>query len=140
MAAGFLRKAINNYLKGLEADWRDAYPGINALTLMGASETIDPRQVGLMPVVRYSVNRRLAGKNPDYWDYATLLELAVLASDRAEASQALADSRACQPDTWQAETTADNLQLILDGRRTRGEEVDWLTQLISCLREPTLIV
>ena len=31
---GLLNKSIDAYLKGFEIDWRDAYPGINALTLM----------------------------------------------------------------------------------------------------------
>jgi len=34
LAMGYLRKAIESYLRGFEADWRDAYPGINALTLL----------------------------------------------------------------------------------------------------------
>ena len=34
LAEGYLEKAIDTYLAGFEADWRDAYPGINAATLM----------------------------------------------------------------------------------------------------------
>src|SRR5438445_7373512 len=34
VARGFLRKAIDTYIKGFETDWRDAYPGVNAVTLM----------------------------------------------------------------------------------------------------------
>ena len=33
-ARGLLEQAINAYLKGFETDWRDAYPGVNAVTLM----------------------------------------------------------------------------------------------------------
>ena len=33
-ARGFLKKAIAAYRKGFEADWRDAFPGVNAVTLM----------------------------------------------------------------------------------------------------------
>lgn len=33
-ARGLIRKAINAYMQGFEADWRDTYPGINAVTLM----------------------------------------------------------------------------------------------------------
>jgi hypothetical protein len=32
--AGLLDRAIDAYRRGVEVDWRDAYPGINALTLM----------------------------------------------------------------------------------------------------------
>jgi hypothetical protein len=34
LAHGYLAKAIEAYLAGFEADWRDAYPGVNAVTLM----------------------------------------------------------------------------------------------------------
>ncbi|MGH6748161.1 MAG: TRAFs-binding domain-containing protein, partial [Methyloceanibacter sp.] len=33
-ARALLKNAIDTYLAGFEADWRDAYPGINAVTLM----------------------------------------------------------------------------------------------------------
>src|SRR5262249_950512 len=33
-ARALLKKAVDTYLAGFEADWRDAYPGINAVTLM----------------------------------------------------------------------------------------------------------
>ena len=33
LALGLLDKAIDAYLKGFETDWRDAYPGMNAVTL-----------------------------------------------------------------------------------------------------------
>ena len=33
-ARALLKSAIDTYLAGFEADWRDAYPGINAVTLM----------------------------------------------------------------------------------------------------------
>jgi hypothetical protein len=42
----------------------------------------DPRNMDLIPVVKYSVQRKIAKGSPDYWDYATLLELAILAKDK----------------------------------------------------------
>ena len=43
-ACGCLEKAIEAYLtKGFEADWRDAYPGVNAVTLMTLKQPPDPR-------------------------------------------------------------------------------------------------
>ena len=83
LAAGLLEKAIDAYLRGFEADWRDAYPGINAVTLMEIAEPPDPRGVDLVPVVEYAAQRRVAAGHPDYWDHATLLEAAVLARDEA---------------------------------------------------------
>src|SRR5262249_51533018 len=52
-ARGFLRRAIETYLAGFQADWRDPYPGINALTLMEIAKQLD-EQKNLLPAVRYA--------------------------------------------------------------------------------------
>jgi tetratricopeptide (TPR) repeat protein len=122
-ARGLLEKAIDSYRKGFESDWRDAYPGINAVTLMEVKDPPDPRQVEMLPVVRYSVERKIAAGNPDYWDYATLLELAVLAKDEAKAAEALAHALASIREPWEPETTLLFLRLIREARERRGEPV-----------------
>lgn len=126
LARGLLDKAIDAYLKGFEADWRDAYPGINAVTLMELKDPPDPRQAKLLPVVSYAVERRIAQGKPDYWDYATRIELAVLAKDRSAAESALADALANVRESWEPKTTARNLRLICDTRARRGEETGWM--------------
>jgi len=63
-----------------------------AVTLMEIKEPPDPRREEILPVVRYAVERKIAAGKPDYWDYATRLELAVLAKDEDKASQALSDA------------------------------------------------
>lgn len=45
LAGGVLDNAIEAYLHGFEADWRDAYPGINTVTLMEVKEPPDPRRL-----------------------------------------------------------------------------------------------
>ncbi len=132
-AEGFLRKAINTYLAGFEADWRDAYPGINAVTLMEMSDPVDPRQADLLPVVRYAVQRRLASRTPDYWDHATVLELAVLAGDRPGAQKALSDALAATRETWERESTAAQLQTIKAARESRGQDAGWIGALAQQL-------
>lgn len=132
-ARGFLRRAIDTYLAGFEADWRDAYPGVNAVTLMEMSEPVDPRQADLLPVVRYAVKRRVAGKMADYWDHATLLELAVLARDQDQAETALADALAAIRELWEPETTARNVRLIRKARQTRSIDVGWITTIERAL-------
>src|SRR5262249_4885568 len=120
-ARGLLDKAVDAYRRGFEADWRDAYPGINAVTLMEIREPPDPRREELIPVVRYSVTRRIAGTTPDYWDYGTLLELAVLAKDQEKAEAAAGDALAAVHESWESETTLRNLRLIHAARDRRGE-------------------
>jgi len=126
VARGLLIKAIDAYLQGFESDWRDAYPGINAVTLMELKEPPDPRREKLLPVVRYAVERRIAAGKPDYWDYATLLELAVLARDEEAADNALASALAEVREVWEPETTLRNLRLIREARERRGEDVSWM--------------
>lgn len=133
LARGLLEKAIGAYLKGFEADWRDAYPGINAVTLMELKEVQDPRQAELLPVISYAVERRIATGKPDYWDYATRLELAVIARDQARAEIALGDALGHMRAAWELTTTSDNLNLIATARRQRGESVSDLEKLIEAL-------
>jgi len=125
LARGLLDKAINAYIKGFEADWRDAYPGINAVTLMELKDPPDVRRERLIPVVSYAVERRIASGKPDYWDFATLLELAVLAKDQEKAEVALADALAVVRESWEPETTARNLRLIREAREQRNELIEW---------------
>ncbi|MFQ6023905.1 MAG: TRAFs-binding domain-containing protein [Acidiferrobacterales bacterium] len=125
LAHGLLDKAIDAYSRGFEADWRDAYPGINAVTLMELKEPPDPRREQLIPVVRYAVERRVASGKPDYWDHATRLELAVLGKNAAEATAALADALANVREPFEPETTARNLRLIKEARARRGEQIQW---------------
>jgi tetratricopeptide (TPR) repeat protein len=126
LARGLLDKAIDAYLKGFEADWRDAYPGINAVTLMELREPPDPRRNALIPVVEYAVERRIAVGKPDYWDHATRLELAVLAKDEQKAMSALGDALASVRETWEPETTARNIRLIREAWERRNEQAEWV--------------
>ena len=129
LARGLLDKSIGAYLKGFETDWRDAYPGVNAVTLMELKEPPDPRREKLIPIVAYAADRRIAAGKPDYWDYATRLELAVLARQEEEATSALADALANVREVWEPETTARNIRLIREARENRGEKMLWLDKL-----------
>jgi tetratricopeptide (TPR) repeat protein len=132
-ARGLLDKAIRAYLKGFEADWRDAYPGVNAVTLMEIKDPHHPGRQEILPVVSYAVERKIAAGKPDYWDYATRLELAVLDKDEEKATQALSDALANVREPWEPETTAANLRLIREARQGRGEEVAWAKEAEEAL-------
>lgn len=134
LAAGFLDQAIDAYLAGFEADWRDPYPGINVLTLMEVRDPPDDRRHKLLPVVAYAAERRLDSPDADYWDQATVLELAVLANDEDRARSTLGRALALVRERWEPESTADNLRLIREARRRHGEEVAWTAQAEEALR------
>lgn len=135
LSRALLDKAIDTYLSGFEADWRDAYPGINAVTLMELKDPPDPRRERVLPVVSYAVEQKIAKGKPDYWDYATMLELAVLAKDEQRAMKFAGDALALVRESWEPETTLNNLRLIREARDRRGEDVAWQKQIEEALEK-----
>jgi hypothetical protein len=132
-ATGHLNKAIDAYRRGYLADQRDAYPGINLLTLLdikGDKKSLQEKG-RFVPVVRFAVEQRLAGREPDYWDHATMLEISVLDNDEEEASEHLANAAAVIRETWEPATTANNLRMIERARTARQVETPWLSQIIG---------
>jgi len=125
LAAGFLDKAIATYTEGFETDPRDAYPGVNAVTLMELRDPPDERRSELLPMVRYAVKRKMALGKPDYWDYATLVEPAVLEDNERDAKEALVKALGEIREKWEAETTVNNLRLIREYRDRRGPVASW---------------
>ena len=121
-AKELLQKAASAYLKGFEADWRNTYPGVNAVTLMELKEPADPRRREILPVVHYAVEQRIRSGAADYWDYATLLELAALSCDEAKGIDALGRSLARVRESWEPATTARDLRLIREARQRRGAD------------------
>lgn len=112
-AAGHLNRAIEAYRAGFEHDWRDAYPGVNLVSLLHIRDRDDPELAAVLPVVAYASRRRIA-TNPDYWDHATAIELAYIRQDRnAALSAAAAAISADDVHDWQKQSTANNLQLHL---------------------------
>lgn len=134
-ATGYLQKAIAAYDRGFSTDPRDAFPGINALTLLDVEGSAASRRRSeeLIPVVRFAIEQRLASKTPDYWDHASKLELSVLAERREEAEVSLASALATRPESWMARTTSRNLRLIRGGRAARREVAGWLDPIVEAL-------
>ncbi len=75
--------------------------------------------------MRYAAERKIARGAGDYWDHATLLEVAVLERDEKRIDDALADTLAEKGriDGWSPESTADNLRDIAAARAEKGEPV-----------------
>ena len=78
----------------------------------------------------YAVERRLEGTDPDYWDHATMAELAVLLSDEDAADEHLGHALAAAREAFEPETTARNLRLIAEVREERGEDAVWIKELV----------
>jgi hypothetical protein len=101
---------------------------------MTIADPKDPAAKELAVVVRYAVRRRLAGA-PDYWDHATLLELAVNAGDWEAAAESLADALATLNEPFKAATTANNLRLIAEAREAAGIDARETRALIAELEK-----
>ena len=92
---------------------------------MELKEPPDPQRERILPVVAYAVERRIAAGKPDYWDHATILELAVLGRDEERAMTALGNALAAVREKWEPQTTLRNLRLISEARERRGEIRSW---------------
>lgn len=112
-AEAMLQAAIETYEKGLRADLRDYYPGVNAVTLRLLRGTDEDRAAlrSLIPVARYSVSSAPTPKNDveRYWQTATKLELATADKDWKAAREHHIALLEIQVEDWMHETTKANL-------------------------------
>jgi len=129
----WLKKAIDTYIRGFEADIRDAYPGVNAITLMSSLDTPDSRLQELLPVVLFATKQRLKRSTPDYWDYATLMELEVIAHNPKGAKEALLQALPLATEDWMKKTTRDTIVMLRDKWKAKGEDVAWLDEIVEGL-------
>ncbi len=129
-AKSYLKRASIYYQKGFESDPRDAYPGVNYVTcleLLGERE----KSLRLVPAVEYAVIAKMKRKEPDYWDYATLLELAVIENKFSSAEDFFYEAKPLAIEEWMFATTKENLSKILSFRKERNEATVDLEKLIG---------
>jgi hypothetical protein len=125
-----LKNALKYYEKGFESDPRDAYPGVNYVTcfeLLGEKE----RSLRLVPAVEYAVKAKMKRKTADYWDYATLVELAVIENRLEEAKDFFYAAKPLAVESWMLESTKANLDKILNYRKERNENTLELENFIG---------
>jgi tetratricopeptide (TPR) repeat protein len=131
-----LAKAIETYEKGLLADPRDYYPGVNAVTLRVIRGTTDDekRLERIVPVVRFAVERTQEPKDDyeNYWRIATQFELACAERDWKAARKHLISLLPINVQPWMRETTMSNLELQ---KRARSREKDTIKNLDEYLTE-----
>ncbi len=130
----WLQKAIDTYIKGYKTDIRDAYPGVNAITLMSSLDTPDKRLDELLPVVLFATKQRIEQSNPDYWDYATLMELEVISHHPKEAKEALLKALPLATEDWMKQTTRDTMVMLRNKWSTKGGELAWLDVIVEGLK------
>ena len=132
MASAALDDAIGAYVRGFESDPRDYYPGVNAVNLL--VEKGDLKEADrLTPMVSFAVARRGGAASSDYWDLASVLELAAIGNDWESAARVLPKVLAAAGTSWRAKTTLDNLVLLKQARERTGLILPQLEQIIGHL-------
>ena len=133
---GYLSKAIRSYRDGFDADWRDAYPGVNLVTLLelkGDQKSLDD----YLPIVQFANKRKMEGTTPDYWDMATEGELNILKRDYEAATENLSEAIVLIPpnEIWMLESTLNNLEIIQQARTENKTQDEGLANLIESFKE-----
>jgi len=137
IAPAALDDAIDAYTRGFEADPRDYYPGVNAITLLIDKGDADAMKQAdrLVPLVAFAVARRGGATSSDYWDLATVLELACIGGDWATAARVLPRVIAAARESFMPNTTADNLNLLKEARKRQGHELPEIDEIVAALVE-----
>lgn len=135
-ATGYLSRAIKSYQDGFDADWRDAYPGVNLVTLLeqkGDQKSLDE----YLPIVQFANKRKMKDTTPGYWDFATEGELNILKRDYEAATENFSEALALIPDReyWMLETTLNNLKIIKTAREEHKTNDQELGALIDQFEE-----
>jgi hypothetical protein len=132
-AAAALNDAIDAYTKGFEADPRDYYPGVNAINLLmqkGNTEAL--KEVArLLPLVSFAVERRGGASSGNYWDLATVLELACIGDDWATSNQVLPKVILAATNSFETATTLGNLRLLKQAHERAMREVAKLDAILD---------
>lgn len=129
----YLNKSINAYLKGFETDWRDAYPGINAINLLFIRNSNDNKLKQLIPLVRYAVERRINSGLPDYWDYAALLELAIISDDKVMANFSVNKATKLIREKWEVKNTVKSIRRLITYTTKRSDSITWINEILNKL-------
>jgi tetratricopeptide (TPR) repeat protein len=132
-AAAALDNAIDAYTKGFEADPRDYYPGVNAINLlMQKDDTEALKEVArLLPLVSFAVERRGGASSGNYWDLATVLELACIGDDWATANRVLPKVILAATNSFETATTLANLRLLKKALERTAREVAKLDGILD---------
>jgi len=137
LAPAALDEAIVAYINGFESDPRDYYPGVNAITLLNEKGDADSlkKAAQLMPLVNFAVGRRGGASSSNYWDLATVLELACLNNDWVAAKYVLPKVQYMAKESWMPGTTMGNLIMIKKARDRQGRSAPELDEIIGRLTE-----
>jgi len=88
----------------------------------------------LVPLVSFAVARRGGASSSDYWDLATVLELACIGNDWNAAARVLPRTLAAARESWMPKTTLGNLAMLKQARVRQGHPLPQLDEITEQLR------
>jgi tetratricopeptide (TPR) repeat protein len=127
---GARQRAIQAYRSGFECDWRDPYPGINAVMLAAQQDLPATLDDPFLAAVEYAVSRRIAADEPEYWDYACAVQLAVVTGRTKEAEEHLPDLLYAMTQPFHRTSTLQSLIGLRKVSVAHGQ-ADWHDWLIA---------
>jgi tetratricopeptide (TPR) repeat protein len=139
-APAFLDKAIEAYQDGFKSDPRDYYPGVNAITLLieKGDDVSLAKTKELAPLVSFAVARRGGISSNNYWDLATVLELACINEDWELTKKVLPKVLMTADESWMPKTTMDNLILLRDRLSKQQKIPAHINEIIQELRNQVI--
>lgn len=131
----FLDEAINNYMLGFEKQPDNYYTGVNVVNLLMLRQDENSKNEiqKILPLVRESLKNKMADSVPDYWIYATALELSCIAKEWDEAENMVTLALRLKPESWMIQTTINNLVLMKPV--LKNNEVLRLEKIITSMQQ-----
>jgi len=133
-AKGLLKKAIKAYQDGFDAGPSDYYPGINLLNLLFTTQSDIDLYNKYLPLVSYSIERRVQQQPNDYWAQASGMELEILRNNKDAAMNYLESAKASKHYPWEIASTLDSLKRIKKQKEEmKTDDIAWVDKMIEAL-------
>jgi tetratricopeptide (TPR) repeat protein len=132
LANSRIKKAIDLYTQSFEDNPNDYYPGIRLLNLLYTSNVEDAktRYEKYLPLVEFSIKRRLNKNKKEYWALASRVELEIMRGNKEAALESACEAWDCLHARWKRESTAKQLHKIADYRESvLKEDVTWIREI-----------
>jgi tetratricopeptide (TPR) repeat protein len=134
LANNRIKKAIELYTQSFDENPNDYYPGIRLLNLLFTSNLEEAKNTyaQYLPLVEFSIRRRLKRNKKEYWALASRVELEVMKGNADAAMETTYDALDTPHAYWKRETTGKQLYKIADYRESiLKEDVGWIRTIIK---------
>ncbi|MDQ6608421.1 MAG: TRAFs-binding domain-containing protein [Bacteroidota bacterium] len=138
IAKNRIKKAIELYTQSFEDNPNDYYPGIRLLSLLYTSNLEDAKTKfeKYLPLVEFSISRRLNKNKKEYWALASRVELEVMKGNVQAASDSACDAVDSQHAYWKRESTVKQLNKIAAYKESiLKEDVTLIRDIIKVFEE-----